>query len=269
MNKQTRSFIKPIASLSTIALYTLAIAGAHLAGASLPAFDAASVKLAPLPADGKFAIGYRFVKGGFNATFITMRQCVEAAYDVPGYERISGPDWITSDSYRYSITAKASGATSQTDLHLMLQDLLAVRFGLRLHSESEERPVYALERTKGKLSLLPVQYDGDDRDMGIRPTSEGIHAVHTSMSVLANVLSTRMIGLDRPVLDMTGLQGLFDFTLSYATNGHSFAALLEPSPDTALPSIFSVGNLGLTLKARQAPVKVWLIDNAERVPSPN
>jgi uncharacterized protein (TIGR03435 family) len=68
-------------------------------------------------------------------------------------------------------------------------------------------------------------------------------------------------GLDRIVIDQTGLQGLFDIDLTWA---------VESGTSADAPSIFTAvqEQLGLRLQATRAPTQVFLIDDAQR-PSPD
>ncbi len=231
-----------------------------------PAFEVASVKVTPLPTNGSFSIGSHFSANGFEAWHITMRQCIQAAYDIrEGW--IIGPAWITSDSARYSITAKASAAAPQSTLRLMLQRLLAERFGLKVHTELQEQPVYALVVGKSGIKLKPVEYEGADRDSGFHPVNTGLEVKHTSMAVLAKIMSSPPF-LDRPVIDLTGVEGLFDFQLRYATRG--FMPVLDPPEDISEPTIFAAfEDIGLKLEPRKAPVECLVIDRAMQVPTEN
>ena len=88
------------------------------------------------------------------------------------------------------------------------------------------------------------------------------------MKFLCEFLSRQM---DRPVLDMTGLKGVFDFTLDWtpdespsAKGESAIDAPKSPSLMTALQE-----QLGLKLQARKAPIEVLIIDHAEKVPTEN
>jgi uncharacterized protein (TIGR03435 family) len=72
-----------------------------------------------------------------------------------------------------------------------------------------------------------------------------------------------------PVADATGLQGKFDFTLSWVMDrGAPFA---PPPDDDAGPTIFNAlqSQLGLRLEQKKGPVDRLVIDHAEKVPTGN
>ena len=80
--------------------------------------------------------------------------------------------------------------------------------------------------------------------------------------------------LDRPVVDRTGLQGRFDFTLNWTPDESQFRRMgiqVPPPPaDAKLPGLFTAiqEQLGLRLESVNAPVEVIVIDRVER-PSDN
>jgi hypothetical protein len=77
-------------------------------------------------------------------------------------------------------------------------------------------------------------------------------------NLLADRLSGAVFQLGRPVLDRTGISGLYDFTLGWM-------------PDDAAPSLFTAlqEQLGLRLDAQKGSVEVLVIDSMERKPTLN
>ena len=80
--------------------------------------------------------------------------------------------------------------------------------------------------------------------------------------------------LDKPVVDQTGLQGRFDFTLKWTPDEFQFADF-GPRPASkeeadAPPDLFTAiqQQLGLKLESIKAPAEVLVIDRAEK-PSEN
>jgi uncharacterized protein (TIGR03435 family) len=86
------------------------------------------------------------------------------------------------------------------------------------------------------------------------------------LAALTNFLSNM---LDNPVLDNTGLKGLYNFSLEYFDPRWSsidhLARQLASRPD-----IFTVvqDQLGLKLEAKKGPVEILVVDHIER-PSEN
>ena len=82
---------------------------------------------------------------------------------------------------------------------------------------------------------------------------------------LANVLVTVPVitGIDRPVINRTGIEGNYGFTLKFAP-----AQSTNPDPDR--PQLFTAleEQLGLKLESTRAPIDVLVIDTVEK-PTPN
>lgn len=89
-----------------------------------------------------------------------------------------------------------------------------------------------------------------------------ITASGATMTQLAGWFSNAN-GIERPVIDQTGLTGHYDFTLAWSNP-------LAGTPDSTDPSIFTAmpEQLGLKLEPRQVPVEVFVIDRAE-IPDEN
>ena len=74
--------------------------------------------------------------------------------------------------------------------------------------------------------------------------------------------------LDRPVIDRTGIAGLFDIHLEFSASEIAAAGGVD---DNAAPSIFTAlqDQLGLKLEPQKGQTEVLVIDHAERVPTAN
>jgi uncharacterized protein (TIGR03435 family) len=214
---------------------------------------------------------------------VTLRRLISDAYGGNGgIEVVGGPAWIGED--RFDVSARAEGEPTPAQILVMLRALLEDRFSLAVHTEAREMPIYALVMARGdrrpgsKLTQsdpkcaaeakayfpragFPVPC-GDFR-MGARElTARGV-----SMADFGKLLSGRA---GRPVIDRTGLEGVFDLELKWATE----AGLLPGPPDRAGAndpaitdgaSIFTAlqEQLGLRLDATRGPVDVFVVDRAE------
>jgi uncharacterized protein (TIGR03435 family) len=165
---------------------------------------------------------------------------------------------------RYDIVARAEGSVQVHQLELMLQDLLAKRFNLKLHHEVKMIGIYELVPAKGgpKLPAPKVVDISPSRSSESLPrVNDGNFVFHdTSMPEFADELS-QLREIDRPVVDHTGIKGVFDITLKGAAS-----AMLQPDG----PSLFTLvqEQLGLKLVSTKAPIDVLVIDHAEQ-PSVN
>jgi uncharacterized protein (TIGR03435 family) len=217
-------------------------------------FEVASIKPHP-PSDGPVRVSTSGEHGQIRYINVTLRMCIRKAYGMRIYPLAGPADPLAND--RYDIIAKASGDATEEQTVRMLQTLLEDRFKLAVHRETKQLPVYALVVGKKGPKFHDVKDDGSAAYIG---GGEGhqIMAHHITMKLLAGALQ-RSIG--DPVLDETGLTGLYDLNLDF-TSDENMAA--------EGPRIFDAvqDQLGLKLEARKGPVEVIVIDRFEK-PSGN
>jgi uncharacterized protein (TIGR03435 family) len=199
-------------------------------------FDVASVKRA---APGRGPVGftesaaYRNVHvqgrdhGRYTMYGVPLRIYLQLAYQLPP-DRVSGPAWM--DSERYDIVATMPADTPDPQVLLMLQNLLQERFQIKLHREQKETAVYALVVDKGGPKL---QESVEGTPPGVQ-LGGILKAKNRSLGDLAAIL---MRWTDRPVVNLTGLDGHYDFELdlnpsSAPSSGHRLGCLRSP-PESA------------------------------------
>jgi uncharacterized protein (TIGR03435 family) len=267
-----------------------------------PTFEAASVK-ANKSGPGPIMIGFQ-PGGRFRATNVTLKMLIGAAYGtpqpLPDFQLVGGPRWMDSD--RFDVIAKAAGDPPPgpngppPQMFLMIQSMLAERFHLKVHNETREMPIYALvlARSDGKLGpritasttdcaarmaelrarggppALPAP--GERPPCGARMFPGNISAGAMTMTQIVNGLA-RMPGLNRTVVDRTGLTGSYDFDLTFTPDQMPQGRGDPPPGAPALPAIDPNGpslftavqeQLGLKLEPTRAPVNVLVIDNVEQ-----
>jgi len=222
-------------------------------------FEVASVKRAhPVPdAEGLTSSGVETPSPGrLEARNCNLVELIEFAYSTKDY-LVSGPEWIRSKEPTFDISAKAPPDTPKRVVRRMLQSLLADRFELVIRHETKVMPIYELVVAKGGAKLSKpnstTEPEGWTFSQGGRVTGHKV-----DMKGLADRL-TREIG--RPVIDMTGVQETFDFTLEFSNGGEN-----DPRP----PILTAVQEqLGLKLNAAQHPVPILVIDHASKVAKEN
>ena len=231
-------------------------------------------------------------------TYARFRDLLMTAYALKTYQ-ITGPAWM--DTERYDVVVKVPAGTTREQVNAMWQHLLAERFGLKVHHEPKEFQVDELVIARGGSKLKesgwdpatplppgpPQRKDGELLSPGsvvtIFPGPNAIAKAHwlakaQPLSKLADMLGN---GLGRPVLDRTGLSGLYDFNLDYTLDISGFplppgapgpapaapaAGASDPGPDfTALVQ----QQLGLRLVPGKANLDVVVVDQAKKVPTEN
>jgi uncharacterized protein (TIGR03435 family) len=151
----------------------------------------------------------------------------------------------------------------------MLQTLLAQRFKLALHRKTEQRPVYLLVLGRGGPRLHEVQ---TEPVKGARIGSEDGFMTIQMVNKIPRLVEFLRIFLDHPVLDGTGLTGVYEINARVELDDPQ-AQL--PQPGQAFmgfgktQGVFTaVEQLGLKLISQKGPVDILVVDHAER-PSPN
>ncbi len=182
------------------------------------------------------------------------------SYQVRQFQVTGGPAWTASDNrydsrILYDVDAKAEGEQPRTaaEFREMTQALLAARFHTILRREWRHMPVYALTIDRHSPKLRESPTPGGLVSDGNKFTATGI-----SMEILARQLSNAY-GVDRPVIDETGLNGVYDFTLEFGRPELSGGEFSGPSLFTALRE-----QIGLRLQPKNAPVEVLVIDGVEK-----
>jgi uncharacterized protein (TIGR03435 family) len=227
-----------------------------------PSFSAASIKLNRSGNNGRQSM----TRGRISFNSVSIKECIMAAYDLRNYQ-VAGPPSLSLD--RFDIAAAAEGPASSAELRAMLKTLLADRFKLRVHVETRELAAYRLITTKNGPKLARAVTD-QPGSYALDGGSVVFHAM--SMSAFADYLSRRG-PIDRPVIDGTGIDGVFDFRLK----------LFEVRPDMPLnelkrayyewdqgSSIFTdlQEQLGMKLQPEKVPLNVMIVDSVAK-PSEN
>ncbi len=218
----------------------------------------ASVKPIKRPI-GPGAGPWTFAHGRFNAEAATLRGVIGWAYNTLAIQVRGGPGWLDTD--RYDFIAKAESPDAGKDqLRVMLQSLLAERFQLAVHSETQELPLYAL--VVGKSGPKFKEAKDAEQTYGKWVGRDKVVCTKFNMHGLVDLLT---IILGRPVDDKTGLTGRYDFQLEW-TSPRRQAKASSPSLDSA-PDIFTAlqEQLGLKLEAKKGRVEVVVVDRAEKV----
>jgi uncharacterized protein (TIGR03435 family) len=245
---------------------------AIVSGCFAQQFDAAAIHASAglpaihLPMLDSSMRGGQIRQGRYEVRSATLVDLIATAYRVDRDRISGGPPWINTDLF--DVIAKAPAATTPDSLRLMLQAILAERFGLRVHPDT--KPHSGLALTAGSHLQLKAANGGES---GCRNTSQNGAAVITiscdnvTMADFTAQLP-RLTGawlMGNPVADMTGLQGGWSFTVRMSGRNWLKAA----GSDGISLSDALEKQLGLTLETRDIPTPVLVVEKAMRTPAPN
>lgn len=229
---------------------------------------------------------------------VSLKDCIRVAYGVKDFQ-VEGPDWIADT--RFDIVAKLPAGSSHDQIPEMLQTLLADRFKLALHHQTKVHAIYALVVAKGGPHLKPAEVPTGEaaapaggsgrggQGQGTMTTQVGPEGVHlkAASQTLAFLGETVSRFTDRPIVDMTGIRGQYDFDLVFSpetmrnmpgpgvTRGPGPAGEGDRKPGADAPAdaggtIYdAVQRYGLKLEPRKAPMEIVVVDQMEKTPTEN
>jgi uncharacterized protein (TIGR03435 family) len=235
-------------------------------------FDVAVIRLAP-PPDANFHVSVSSPphSSRFEATNLPIKALLQIAYgfDAPV---VGAPDWVANTFY--DINARSDEAADArlakvTDNEVRLEKrnairvLLADRLGLKTHLETRNSAIYNLVLAKGGVKMQAVPRPPDGETPAVPPPANvqahgsrhGLEFVgsNASMRAVSAALSSMV---EAPVVDKTGLNGIYNYTLQF---GRDWSA---NDPD-GWASIFTAvqEQLGLKLEAEHEQVPNLVVDH--------
>jgi uncharacterized protein (TIGR03435 family) len=295
----------------TYRVFLAALLSAAAFAQTVPArveFEVASIRPATQPTEPQVNVGVRIDGVQVHCTYLSLKDYIRLAYRVKDYQ-VTGPDWIAAE--RFDISAKLPEGGNREQVPEMLQALLKDRFQVEMHRDKKEFPVYALVVAKGGLKLKESPLDAESSgasgpaDAGKAPInvtatggrggtsinfgrgsgfSFGDNKFEARKLTMARLAETLARFEDRPVVDMTQVEGTYDFTLQFTPEDYmamlirsAVAAgvalppaalkMLENSSGDSL--IAALQTVGLKLETRKAPLEVLVIDRAQKAPTAN
>lgn len=286
-----------LAAAGFAAMISPVLIGVIRAQSSPLRFEVASVKPDNSSENPHF-IGWQSQPGGtlvIRGQFL--RVIIAGAWGLPMFNNenwlTGAPPWI--DSARFDIDAKAGpdvipAGMPESDRNqkvaLMLRNLLADRFKLAIHRETRQEPVYDLVVAKGGLKLPKAKMAEKDcpeistRDRNCHALSGGQGGgIRGNTVSFAEIVAFLQVWTDRPVVDKTGITGLYDIDIRQGwvpmhprpgpPPGQEPTAEDLAFADPTRPTLNAVlATVGLKLEPSKGPVEVVVIDHVER-PSEN
>ena len=285
--------------LFAVATHIAAQSRSDVNAGALPTFTVASIKPSAPPTGGPMRMsagpraGGQWVAANVPLAFILMNAYPD--FSRPG-QIVGGPEWIHTQAF--DVNAKADDNPPVDVLNAMVQQLLAERFKLKVHTESRDVDVYALvlARPDGRLgpgikkaavdcvaraeelkraraagaapSPPPAPQPGQRPECGMMSTgSNGVQRILIGGNPIGAIAMGIQSTVGRQVIDRTGLTGAFDIDLEFSGAGQLATTADQPN---ALPSVFTAlqEQLGLKLESRKDKMEVLVIDSVE-MPTPN
>ena len=232
-----------------------------------PSFEVATIKPGVPDSPGKVI---RPNHRNFSTLNTTLFDLITYAYCLHPRQIAGAPGWAETDKYDLAGIPDTPGTPNPAEVKVMVQKLLADRFGLKFHREKKELSVFTI--TVGKTGSKLTLSEGAGNPSLLFKALGTLVVKNATMADFAGVMQAN--ALDRPVVNQTGLSGKFDFTLDWLSDETQFGALglkVPPPADTDTRSnLFTAiqEQLGLKLESAKASVDILVIDHVAR-PSDN
>lgn len=223
-----------------------------------PAFDAVVVKRAK---SGPLYPRLDMDPGYLSAKAASLHFLILQAFGLEEFQLSDSDGWTKSDLY--SIHAAAGKRASSSEMMAMLRDLLQSRFRLVVHRETRELPVYALTVDKDGAKLTALAHVDDSPSQSTVRGSFVTRPVGSSIPELVHYLNAkgRLAAIGLPVVDRTGLQGLYRIRLRYDTVRNA-----DNTGGTFLIDYFAElpRQLGLRLLQTKLPIDMLVVDGVQK-----
>jgi len=225
-------------------------------------FEVASIRENPGPS-WPVRIGYAASGPRLTLQVWSVEELIQEAFSLKRYGLAMPPG---SPTAFYDITAKAEGdgALTREQFKPLLQKLLTDRFRLQFHRETRELPVYAMVAGKGGPKFHESDPEKPEKFYhGVNGRNQYMDFQQATMEMVANGVMGN--GIDRPVIDKTGLTGKYDIRLEATPE---FRINNNPQPEDLRVFEAIQQQLGLKLEPQQASIEVLVVDRIEK-PSAN
>lgn len=234
-----------------------------------PAFEEASIRP---NLSGRPQMMIRTPASGLvTATNVNVQMLVRYAFGLPEVRIVDLPEWAIRE--HFEVTARGPAEAPAEVTRAMIRRLLADRFGLVARTTQRDMDIETLTRAGAALgpglrpASPPCETTPDGRsNCGLFPGYGSIRGVRVGVGELARALTLLN---RRNVVDATGIEGLFDFTLTYTPDDIA----LDPSTRAQFPNIDPDGpalatalreQLGLRLTRGRGSVEVLVVERLTR-----
>jgi uncharacterized protein (TIGR03435 family) len=205
-----------------------------------------------------------------------LRDILLLAYGVYDYQ-LTAPQWTSRD--RFDISARADRPLSMDEKRARLRQLLADRFGLKVHNETREQNTYVLKLASGQQAPGAGLQPRDCAAPGAfnLRCGGGLMSPDGGIARVGGLQMPRLVAflsqvLSRAVIDETGLQGAFDLDLQWRPDVGISPQITDDAKARiaerpALPAALHE-QLGLELQARRGSVGMLVVDSIAQ-PTPD
>ena len=236
-----------------------------MAAGSDPSFEVATIKPSDPAAQGK---GFGGAPRKFQTHNTTLNDLIMFAFDLNTKQIINGPAWMETDKFDITGQPDLPGSPNAAQIKIMMRKLLQSRFSMKYHMDKKEMSAYVLSVAKTGPKLTKSGGDPNDPGAFFFTKLGNLTVRNQTMADVAHGFQGAVF--DRPVVDQTGLQGRWDFSLKWTPDDTQFAVFnvkIQPNEAAdAPPPIFTAiqEQIGLKLDAGKPQVDVMVLDHVEK-----
>ena len=222
---------------------------------------------------------FRIANGRVDVEGIPLKPLLAFAYNIDD-SMVAGPGWLDSDMF--DVVAKTEPFVDAEGMRPMVRKMIEERFRVTAHREERPVPVYAITAVKNaKLT------EGDPNARGgcklVGGAMRSLVCENATIAELAEKAPDVAPGyLDHTVVDLSGLKGVYNFTISWngvqrtrprpdAPNADPPKAGADTASDPGGGIAFFQGaeKAGLKFTQQKHSMQVLVVDKIDRTPSGN
>jgi uncharacterized protein (TIGR03435 family) len=202
---------------------------------------------------------FSFAKNRFELEDQPLLKLIAFAYGLNPRQIVDAPAWVANQHWDMSGTTNLTEDATLPQEQQLIRQLLTERFGLHFHHDKREMPAYALQIDKGQPKLTAAA-NPSAQPLEQTGGHDSVRIENYRSSSMTYFLTIKQLFMDRPLVDQTGLTGLYDFKLTY-----SVGDALSTDADAPPPMFTAIKEqLGLKFEPVKAPVDVMVIDQIEQ-----
>ena len=194
--------------------------------------------------------------------FLTM----EWAYDMTTTQaeefRAKLPLWAQSISGAYELQATTQAGVTEDTCRKMAQHLFEDRFHFKYHLETVTGKVYEMTAARGGLKMQPAD-DSPGWNVTINGRStQNLPGVPERKGITIDELADWITAMNPervPVINKTGLQGMYKFKIAFSRGSAANSDLADPEVIAAVEQ-----QLGLKLQESRGPVQHFIVESIEK-----